>query len=153
MNEQTIALVRASWNRVQPIAPTAAALFYRHLLADAPELRALFRGDLQHQGDQLMQMLDRLVARLEDWPALSSELVELGRRHAVYGVRSSHYDRAGTALLRTLADSLGAQFTPATERAWMDAYQLIADTMIAAATEASRDDALCRLQAPKLIER
>ena len=40
---QTSALVRASWNQVEPIAPAAAALFYRHLFADAPELRALSR--------------------------------------------------------------------------------------------------------------
>jgi hemoglobin-like flavoprotein len=135
MNEQTIALVRTSWSHVQRIAPVAADLFYRHLFADAPELRPLFRGDLKLQGDKLMQMLDWLVASLEDWPALSSGLVDLGRRHAAYGVRASHYDRVGAALLRTLADGLGAHFTPATECAWAETYQLIADTMIAAANE------------------
>lgn len=134
MNPQAAALVRASWSRVEPIAPAAAALFYRHLLADAPELRALFRGDLQQQGDKLMRMLGWLVARLDDLPTLLPALEDLGRRHADYGVQASHYDRVGAALLRTLAEGLGAQFTPATERAWTDTYQVIADTMIAAAT-------------------
>lgn len=153
MNKQTIALVRASWSRVQPIAVTAAAVFYQHLFAEAPELRALFRGDLKQQGHKLMQMLDRLVDGLEDWPALASDLADLGRRHAGYGVRASHYDRVGTALLHTLADGLGTQFTPATERAWADTYQLVADIMIAAATETSRDAARPRLQAAKLADR
>lgn len=153
MNEQTIALVRASWSRVQPIATTAAALFYQHLFAEAPELRALFRGDLQEQGHKLMQMLDRLVDGLEDWTALAPGLADLGRRHAGYGVRASHYDRVGTALLRALAEGLGSQFTPATERAWADTYQLVADTMIAAATETSHDAARRATQAAKLADR
>ena len=135
MNARTTALVRASWSQVEPIAPAAAALFYRHLFADAPELRALFRGDLQHQGDKLMQVLGWLVARLDDLPALLPAVADLGRRHGQYGVQASHYDRVGAALLRTLAEGLGAQFTPATERAWTDTYQVIADTMIAAAAD------------------
>lgn len=135
MNAHTVALVRASWSQVEPIAPAAAALFYGHLFADAPELRALFRGDMQRQGDKLMQMLAWLVARLDDLPTLLPELAALARRHAGYGVQASHYDRVGQALLRTLAEGLGAQFTPATERAWADTYQVIADTMIAAASD------------------
>jgi methyl-accepting chemotaxis protein len=132
---QSIAQVRASWSQVQPIRSAAAALFYRHLFADAPGLRALFRGDLQQQGDRLMQMMDWLVDRLDDPPTLLAALADLGRRHAGYGVQASHYDRVGAALLRTLAEGLGAQFTSATQRAWTDLYQVIADAMIAPLTE------------------
>jgi methyl-accepting chemotaxis protein len=138
MNAQTVALVRTSWSQVEPIAPAAAALFYRHLFADAPELRALFRSDLQQQGDKLMKMLGWLVERLDDAPRLLPALAELAQRHAGYGVQASHYDRVGAALLRTLADGLGAQFTLSTERAWKDTYQVIADTMIAAAAGGAR---------------
>jgi hemoglobin-like flavoprotein len=135
VDAQTIALVRASWSQVQPIRSAAAALFYRHLFADAPGLRALFRGDLQEQGDRLMQMMDWLVDRLDDPPTLLAALADLGRRHAGYGVQASHYDRVGAALLRTLAEGLGAQFTSATERAWTELYQMISDTMIAPLAE------------------
>jgi methyl-accepting chemotaxis protein len=135
VDAQTIARVRASWSQVQPIRSAAAALFYRHLFSDAPGLRALFRGDLQEQGDRLMQMMDWLVDRLDDPPTLLAALADLGRRHAGYGVQASHYDRVGTALLRTLADGLGAQFTAATERAWTELYEVMADAMIAPLTE------------------
>lgn len=137
MDAQTIAQVRASWSQVQPIRSAAAAQFYRHLFADAPGLRALFRGDLQLQGDRLMQMMDWLVDRLDDPPTLLAALADLGRRHAAYGVQASHYDRVGAALLRTLADGLDAQFTSATERAWTELYQVMADAMIAPLTEAT----------------
>lgn len=135
MDAQTIARVRTSWSQVQPIRSAAAALFYRQLFADAPGLRVLFRGDLQEQGERLMQMMDWLVDRLDDPPTLLAALAELGRRHAGFGVQPSHYDRVGVALLRTLAEGLGAQFTPATERAWTELYQVISDAMIAPLTE------------------
>lgn len=137
MDAQTIAQVRASWSQVQPIRSAAAAQFYRHLFADAPGLRALFRGDLQRQGDRLMQMMDWLVDRLDDPPTLLAALADLGRRHAAYGVQASHYDRVGAALLSTLAEGLDAQFTSATERAWTELYQVMADAMIAPLTEAA----------------
>jgi hemoglobin-like flavoprotein len=132
---ESIAQVRASWSQVQPSRSAAAALLYRHLFDDAPELRALFRGDLQQQGDRLMQMMDWLVDRLDDPPTLLAALADLGRRHAGYGVQASHYDRVGAALLRTLAEALGAQFTSATERAWTELYQVMSDAMIASLTE------------------
>lgn len=135
MDAQTIAQVRASWSQVQPIRSAAAAQFYRHLFAEAPELRALFHVDLQPQGDRLMQMMDWLVDRLDDPPTLLAALADLGCRHAAYGVQASHYDRVGVALLCTLAEGLGAQFTAATERAWTELYQVMADAMIAPLTE------------------
>jgi hemoglobin-like flavoprotein len=108
MNALTNELVRASWSQVEPIAPAAAALFYRHLFADAPELRALFRGDLQQQGDKLMRMLGWLVAHLDDMPALLPALADLGRRHAGYGVQASHYDRVGAHARRGLKPAVHA---------------------------------------------
>lgn len=135
MDEDTVLLVRASWKRVIPIAPAAAARFYLHLFDAAPELRPLFRGDLKRQGDKLVQMLDWLVARLDTLPELMSALEALGRRHAGYGVRPSHYDRVGAALMLTLAEGLGPHFTPAVKRAWGCVYLVVADTMIAAADE------------------
>ncbi len=141
MDAQTIALVRSSWSEVQPIRSAAAALFYRHLFADAPQLQALFRGDMQLQGDSLMQMIDRIVDLLDHPPALLAALADLGRRHAGYGVQASHYDRVGVALLRTLADGLGTRFTPATERAWTHLYQVISDAMIAPLAEEAGPEA------------
>jgi hemoglobin-like flavoprotein len=66
---------------------------------------------------------------------------QLGRRHAAYGVRPEHYATVGEALIWTLEQGLGADFTPATRRAWTDAYASLAWAMIAAAEE---DDALAQ---------
>jgi hemoglobin-like flavoprotein len=135
MHADTVAHVRASWKNVESKAPAAAALFYENLFAAEPQLRALFRTDMQLQGERLMSMIGAAVQRLDDLPALVPVLQQLGARHAGYGVRDEHYEVVGAALLKTLAQSLGTAFTPAVRKAWADVYGLVASTMTAAARE------------------
>ena len=59
----------------------------------------------------------------------------LGRRHAGYGVTDEHYETVGEALLWTLHQGLGEDFTPNVAAAWATAYALLADVMKQAAAE------------------
>ena len=54
-------------------------------------------------------------------------------RHVQYGVVDEDYDVVGTALLQALSDTLGHQFTPTVEAAWVEVYGLVAGAMKAAA--------------------
>ncbi|MFL6651077.1 MAG: globin domain-containing protein, partial [Sulfurifustaceae bacterium] len=58
---------------------------------------------------------------------------DLGRRHVRYGVQPSHYDTVAAALLWTLEQGLGADYTPETREAWTAVYTLLAGTMKEAA--------------------
>jgi methyl-accepting chemotaxis protein len=136
MQPETIAHVRTSWKKVEAIAPAAAALFYDNLFAAQPSLRALFKSDIEVQGERLMAMIGAAVARLDDLPTLVPALQQLGVRHAGYGVHDEHYDVVGAALLKTLSQGLGEAFTPAVREAWTGVYGLVAATMMAAAREA-----------------
>lgn len=129
MHAHTITLVRASWQRVEAIAPAAAALFYDNLFAAQPSLRPLFKSDLQLQGERLMSMIGAAVAKLDDLPTLVPVLRQLGARHAAYGVRDEHYDVVGAALLKTLSQGLGDEFTPELREAWTGVYEIVASTM------------------------
>ena len=42
----------------------------------------------------------------------------LGRRHVGYGVTDAHYDTVGGALLWTLEQRLGPEFTPDVKAPW-----------------------------------
>jgi hemoglobin-like flavoprotein len=130
MNPQHIAAVRHSFGLIAPIAPQAAALFYDNLFAADPSLRALFKGDLGHQGERLMAMLDKAVTMLERPAALLAMLRGLGARHVDYGVEARHYATVGAALLKTLETGLGAAWTPETALAWASVYGVIRDTML-----------------------
>jgi hemoglobin-like flavoprotein len=133
MTPENQRLVRGSFAKVAPIAPAAAAMFYDRLFALDPSLRPLFKGDMQEQGRKLMAMIGTAVANLDRLETILPAVQDLGRRHATYGVQPAHYDTVATALLWTLEQGLGPDFTPATRDAWVEAYTTLAGVMIEAA--------------------
>lgn len=134
MTSESQDLVRQSFARVAPIAPEAAAMFYQRLFLLDPTLRPLFKGDMREQGRKLMAMIGTAVAGLDDLSSIVPAVEALGRRHATYGVRPESYDTVGAALLWTLGQALGDDFTPPVEAAWTEAYTILATVMKAAAT-------------------
>lgn len=57
-----------------------------------------------------------------------------GKRHAGYGGTAAHYEPVGAALLWTLEQGLGPEFTPPIKAAWTEIYMTLADVMQRAAT-------------------
>jgi hemoglobin-like flavoprotein len=126
-------LVQISFTQVAPIADLAAELFYAKLFKLDPEIGPLFRNDMKEQGRKLMRMIATAVNGLDRIDELVPAVQELGRRHVAYGVRPEHYDTVGAALLWTLEQGLGADFTPEVKEAWTAVYGVLAGTMKAAA--------------------
>lgn len=124
-----IELVRTTWKQVQPIQETAAELFYNKLFELDPKLRPMFKGDIAEQGRKLMRMLGIAVNGLDHLDALRPALVDLGRRHAGYGVTMDDYGTVAVALLWTLEQGLGEAFTAEVRNAWTEAYMVLATTM------------------------
>ncbi len=137
MDAQQIELVRASFAQVAPIPREAAALFYGRLFEIAPDVKKLFRGDMEQQGAKLMAMLATAVANLDRPEAIVPAVRALGARHAGYGVHDADYAPVAEALLWTLGQALGAAFTPATHDAWVAAYTILAGQMQDAAHAAA----------------
>jgi hemoglobin-like flavoprotein len=135
MNSQQIALVQESFRKVLPISETAATIFYARLFELDPSLRKLFTGDMKRQGMMLMSMIASAVRGLSDPNALIPVLTMLGRRHSGYGVVDAHYATVAEALLWTLEQGLGDDFTPETREAWVAAYTMMATVMQQGARE------------------
>lgn len=132
MTPLQIELVQTSFKKVVPIAGTAADLFYDRLFEIAPEVRAMFPADLTQQKAKLMTMLGTAVTNLHKLETILPAVQELGKRHKGYGVTDVHYAPVGAALLWTLEQGLGAEFTPDTKAAWTEAYTALAGVMKAA---------------------
>ena len=130
MQRQHIDLVRSSFALVQPIASQAAAIFYDKLFEADPSLRALFRGNMAHQGERLMSMIGSALGMLDRPAELLPVLRTLGARHHGYGVEERHYAVVGDALLKTLEQGLGAAFTVEVREAWVELYCVISGTMM-----------------------
>jgi hemoglobin-like flavoprotein len=129
-------LVQDTFAIIMPIADDAAALFYQKLFELDPSLKSMFRGDMAEQRKKLMQMLTAAVKGLDRLEQLVPVVQDLGRRHGAYGVKESHYETVGAALLWTLEAGLGRNFTPEVKEAWAAVYGLLATTMKEAAREA-----------------
>jgi hemoglobin-like flavoprotein len=130
-------LVQTSFAKVAPIADAAAAMFYARLFEIDPALKPLFTTDITEQGRKLMRMLGMAVNGLDRLDALVPVVQQLGIRHKQYGVTDEHYDTVAVALLWTLEQGLGPEFTPDVKDAWVAVYTVLASTMKQAAASAA----------------
>ncbi len=135
LTNEEIQAVQSSWEKCVPIADKAAELFYGKLFELDPDLKPLFKGDMQEQGKKLMTMITVAVNGLNDLEKIVSAVKALGVRHVGYGVKDAHYDTVGSALIWTLGKGLGEEFTDALKAAWIKVYTLLATTMKGAAAE------------------
>ena len=133
MNPEQVALVQSSFSKVAPIARDAASLFYGRLFEIAPEVRPMFKGDMEEQGRKLISTLALVVAGLDRLETVLPAARALAIKHVGYGVKAEQYPLVGAALLWTLEKGLGAEFTAETKEAWAEAYGALSGEMIKAA--------------------
>jgi len=76
-----------------------------------------------------MLVLGVAVSSLRRFDTLRPVLRDLGKRHAGYGVTDEHFQTVGAALLWTLEQGLGDDFTPEVRSAWTLVYTAVADEM------------------------
>ncbi len=137
LTEKQIHLVQSTFAMVEPIADDAAVLFYNRLFELDPALKPLFSSDMAAQRKALMSTLKVAVKGLTDLDSIVPAVQQLGERHGSYGVKDEDYSTVAEALLWTLEQGLGAEFTEEVKEAWTDVYMLLAGVMIDAANSAS----------------
>lgn len=123
-------LVRGSLGLVRARLLPASSQFYDNLFVLAPELRRLFRSDLAGQGMRFMTTLTTIAELLDDPAELAKEVDGLAQAHRGIGVRAEHFAPMGAALLVTLGETLGPEFTCEMQAAWRAAYDDFAAQMI-----------------------
>lgn len=135
MTPEQVVLVKESFAKVVPIAEQAAGLFYAKLFELNPAYKELFTGDMEEQGRKLMTMIGAAVNSLDRLDEIVPAVQDLGRRHVSYGVKNEDYAVVGEALIWTLGEGLGDQFTDDVKAAWIEVYTVLADTMTKAADD------------------
>lgn len=133
MTPRQVHLVRKSFAELDRHGHVAALVFYRRLFEIAPQLRPLFKTEIEEQSRKLLEMLGVLIALLERQHGLELELKALGARHAGYGVQEAHYAVVGQALLDMLAEILAGGFTDEVREAWTALYSTVETQMKAGA--------------------
>jgi len=129
-----VALLTESFHLVAERAPDITHRFYGHLFGKYPQARAMFHRKPQAQQEKMLaEALGAVIAHLEDAAWLVATLTAMGDKHIEYGVTSEMYGWVGDALMTTLREIAGADWTDAHERAWGEAYGAITSIMDPAA--------------------
>jgi NAD(P)H-flavin reductase len=130
--------LKRSWAQVSAYGDQVPLRFYSRLFLMAPETRDLFPLSMAAQRDRLLAALGHTVSNVDELERVVPYLQQLGRDHRKFGVVTEHYGPLGEALLATLADFLGHEWTPDLAHDWAEAYGLVARTMIEAAEQSSQ---------------
>ncbi|MEJ2117204.1 MAG: globin domain-containing protein, partial [Alphaproteobacteria bacterium] len=141
MTPSQIRLVRDSFRKIEPIANQVGQAFYDKLFEAAPETRKLFKRDMSFQHEKFMSVVNELVSLhlrslislpvtlLNSSEAAMPTIYELGKRHIEFGVTPAHFGLMRSALIETLAELLGDEFTPQMQEAWEAAFDVMATVM------------------------
>ena len=107
-----------------------ADMFYGRLFETHPELKGRFTGEMKDFGHQPIEIIQVMIAGILSNDAVLPVVRELGNRYREYGVEVADYAAVAEALMWTLEQKLGDEFTPDVRNAWVNFYALIAETMI-----------------------
>jgi hemoglobin-like flavoprotein len=126
-----VELLESSFAQAKSNGSELTEKFYATLFADYPEVQPLFANtDMEKQRKQLFQSLVFTVDHLSKTDALVKALKGLGTRHVQYGVLPLHYPMVGSSLLKAFEATLGTAWTLDVQKAWTDAYGVVAQLML-----------------------
>ena len=130
VTEAELKQLQESYSKLKDGAGDTPVFFYEALFRHAPNLRRMFREDLEGQGMKFMTTLGVILAKLNDESAVAAHFQELGKKHASLGVQTLHFAPMGDALIDTPRHALRKDLTPELEKLWRQAFEEIADRMI-----------------------
>ena len=134
--------LETSFDLIAPRGDELMDVFYARLFAAAPAVEPLFAStDLKRQKAMLLSALVLVRKSLRNFDALVPTLRRLGACHVAYGARPEHYPLVREVLLASMAEVAGPAWRPEYERAWGEAYGVVAEVMIAGATAAELEAA------------
>jgi len=129
--------LETSFDVVAPRGDELVDVFYARLFTVAPAVQPLFAGtDLNRQKAMLLGALVLLRKSLRDLDAIVPTLRDLGARHVAYGAEPAHYPVVGEVLIASMAEIAGDAWRPEYERAWTEAYAVVAGAMLEGAASA-----------------
>jgi hemoglobin-like flavoprotein len=136
MTAQQAQAVQLSWEYIIMNVDDAGLLFYDRLFQSNPELKPLFKGNMEEQAQKLVDLITFAVSKLNNLGEIVDDVKALGKRHKGYNVTPEHYNMVAVVLLWTLEQGLGNQWTEELKEAWVQVYTTLASVMIGAAQEA-----------------
>ncbi|QIB65826.1 NO-inducible flavohemoprotein [Kineobactrum salinum] len=142
LSQQTRAIIAATLPAVKANAEEITGVFYPLMFERYPEVRDYFNLAHQAQGSQRRALANAVVAyasNLDRLELLGDAVNLIVHKHASLNIQPEHYPLVGECLLAAVREVLGAAATDEVLAAWGEAYQQLADILIAAEEQLYRE--------------
>lgn len=143
LSERTIAIVKQSVPALRDQGLAITQNMYPRLFEN-PEIRSMFNQSHQRDAAQPRALAASILAYAENIDtlgALGGAVERIAQKHVALNILPEHYPHVGRALLAAIGDVLGEAATPEVLAAWGEAYQALADVLIAREADLYRADA------------
>ncbi|WP_416422690.1 NO-inducible flavohemoprotein [Pseudomonas sp. App30] len=139
LSAQDRAIVKSTVPLLESGGEALITHFYRTLLEENPSVRPLFNQANQASGDQPRALANGVLMyarHIDQLDQLGGLLARIINKHVALQIQAEHYPIVGACLLRAIEEVLGSEIaTPQVLAAWGNAYQQLADILIAAEAE------------------
>ncbi|BFM18123.1 NO-inducible flavohemoprotein [Maricurvus nonylphenolicus] len=128
-------IVNATLPVVKPNSVAITSVFYPLMFERYPEVKAYFNEAHQLEGSQRKALANAVIAyaeNLDRLEALGDAVSLIVQKHASLNILPEHYPIVGECLLAAIREVLGEPATDEVIAAWGEAYQQLADILIAA---------------------
>ncbi|HEY2551681.1 MAG TPA: globin domain-containing protein [Streptosporangiaceae bacterium] len=131
-------VIKQTFSRVMADEQNAMEYFYGLLFAQSPEVRSLFPLAMTDLRYRVFAALVRLIWSTDNRQAYTTQLAQLGRDHRRFGVREKHHKAFFAALLATVEQFSGQDWTEQARSAWQAALDLASAVISATAKDDAR---------------
>ncbi|SIQ27046.1 NO-inducible flavohemoprotein [Marinobacterium stanieri] len=135
LSSETRAIIDATLPAVKENARAITEVFYPLMFSRYPEVKAYFNQAHQVQGTQRQALANAVVAyasNLDRLELLGDAVSLIVQKHASLNILPDHYPIVGECLLAAIKEVFGDVATDEVLNAWGEAYQQLADILIAA---------------------
>ena len=133
LSTQDIAIVKSTVPLLEQGGSAITQHFYQRMFRHNPELNDIFNMSNQHTGRQVEALFQAIAAyaqNIDNLAVLQHMVERIAHKHTSFHIKPDDYKIVGHHLIETLRELLPEQFTEQVERAWGNAYQVLANIFI-----------------------
>lgn len=133
LTTQDIHIVKSTVPLLEAGGNTITEHFYQRLFSHNPELKDIFNMNNQHTGKQQVALFEAILAyakNIDNLAVLKHAVERIAQKHTSLHIQPAHYDVVGLHLIETFRELLPEQFTSDVEKAWGNAYGVLAGIFI-----------------------
>lgn len=130
MNEVTRAVIRSTAPLLKQRGEEITTAMYKHLFANYPEAKELFKNAADDQYIKLANMVYAYASHIDKLDNLETGINKVVQIHVDTHVLPEHYPWVGESLLKSIKEVLGKDATDEVMDAWTEAYGFLSTVFI-----------------------